>query len=97
MVGTLVAALTVYGELRKCPIVLNSLKFYVNLVVAKLGPTVSAILCMDFLLAYGAKIDLERDHLHLRYRAMVNTSREKIADRIPVRSRNVCALLAGHK
>ena len=65
MIGASGAALTMYGELRRCPIVLNGCQYFANMVLAKLGPTLSAYLCMDFLLVYGAKIDLEKDHLHL--------------------------------
>ena len=59
MIGALGVPLTVYGELRRWPIVQNGYQYYVNLVVAELRPTVNAIFGMDFLTAYGTKIDLE--------------------------------------
>jgi len=65
MIGVSGAPLTVYGELRKCPKVLNGYQYYANLVVAELKPTVSAILSMDFLLAYGEKTDFEADQVRL--------------------------------
>ena len=43
MVGASGASLTVIGELRKCPVLLNGYQYYANLVVAKLD-TVDAIL-----------------------------------------------------
>ena len=53
--------LMVIGELRRCPVLLNGYEYHVNLVVADLG-AVSAILGMDFLKAYGVKINLETDN-----------------------------------
>ena len=85
-----------YCELRKCPIVLNSFQYFVNLVVAELWSTVSAFLGMDFLLVYGAKIDLETDQVHLNASTMINTLLEGGVDRIPVRSRETHTLLAWH-
>ena len=96
MIGVSGAPLTGYGELKKCPIVLKGYQLYVHLVIAELGPTVSAILGMDFLLAYGAKIDLETDQVRLKAGIMINTLLEDSADRIPVRLRKTRALLAGH-
>ena len=40
------ASLTVIGELRRCPVLLNGYQYYANLVVAELD-TVDAILGMD--------------------------------------------------
>ena len=48
MVGASGALLTVKGELRRFPVLLNGYEYHVNLVVAELG-TVDAILVMDFL------------------------------------------------
>ena len=95
MVGASGAALTVKGELRRCPVILNSYKFHVNLVVADLGP-VSAILGMDFLKAYGVKIDLSTDTVSLKAGTVINSLYEDGPDRIPVRLRQPCALLTGH-
>jgi len=46
MVGASGASLTVLGELRRCPVLLNGYEYHVNLIVADLG-TVDAILGMD--------------------------------------------------
>ena len=56
MVGASGASLTVIGELRRCPVLLNGYQYYANLVVAKLD-TVDAILGMDFLKAYDVTIN----------------------------------------
>ena len=57
MVGASGASLTVIGELRRCPVLLNGYRYHVNLAVAELD-TVDAILGMDFLTAYGVTINL---------------------------------------
>ena len=64
MVGVSGVSLTVIGELRKCPVLLNGYKYYANLVVTKLD-TVDAILGMDFLKAYDVTINLRRVRLKL--------------------------------
>ena len=96
MIGASGEPLTVYGELRRCPIVLNGHQYYANLVVAELRPTVSAILGMDFLTAYGAKIDLEIYQVRLKAGTVINTLLEDYADLISVRLHDKHALLAGH-
>ena len=59
MVGASVASLTVIGELRRCPVLLNGYQYYANLVIAELD-TVDAILGMDFLKAYDVTINLKK-------------------------------------
>ena len=49
-----------YGELRRCPVVLNGYEYHANLVIADLG-NVSAILGMDYFKAYDADINLKID------------------------------------
>ena len=85
-----------YGDLKRCPIVLKGYQYYANLVVAELRPTVSAILGMKFLTAYGAEIDLEVDQFCLKAGTVINTLLENCTDRIPVRLCEDCVLLAGH-
>ena len=50
LIGAWGKTLTVHGELRRCPVVLNGYQYQANLVVADMG-TLSAILSMDFLKA----------------------------------------------
>ena len=94
MVGASGASLTVIGELRRCPVLLNGYEYHVNLFVADLG-TVDAILSMDFLNAYGVTINLKNFTVSLEACALINQITE-CADRIPVRLRADCTLLTGH-
>ena len=95
-VGATGTRLTVHGELRRCPVTLNGYQYFVNLVVADLG-TVSAILGMDFLMAYDADISLRRDTVSFRAGTVINSVREECGlDRVPVRVGQDCAMLAGH-
>ena len=94
MVGASGASLTVIGELRRCPVLLNGYKYYVNLVVTKLD-TVDAILGMDFLKAYDVTINFKNDIVSLGAGALIHQVTET-ADRMPVRLRADCALLTGH-
>ena len=96
MVGASGASLTVIGELRNCPVLLNGYKYYANLVVTKLD-TVDAILGMDFLKAYDVTIDLRHDIVSLGAGALIQqVVEEKSMDRVPVRLRADCSLLTGH-
>ena len=88
--------LTVYGELRRCPIVLNGYKYYVNLEIADLGTTVRAILGMDFLKAYEAKINLETDQVRRKAGTVFNTLLEDSAEPISVWLCEDCTLSTGH-
>ena len=72
-----------HGELRRCPVILNGYEYHANLVVANMG-TVSAILGMDFLKAYGAVIDLKTDQVSLKSGTLINTLRAEGLDRISV-------------
>ena len=54
---------------------MNGYKYHVNLVVADLG-AVDAILGMDFLLAFGAVIDLLAAKISLRSWIVINTVQE---------------------
>ena len=94
MVGASGASLTVKGELRRCPVLLNGYLYHVNLVVAELD-TVDAILGMDFLKAYGVTIKLKTDTVSLGAGALIHQITES-ADSIPVWLRADCALLTGH-
>ena len=71
MVGASGASLTVLGELRRCPVLLNGYEYHVNLVVADLS-TVDAILDMDFLKAYGVTINLKNDTVSLEAGTLIN-------------------------
>jgi len=96
MVGASGASLTVIGELRRCPVLLNGYQYYANLVVAKLD-TVDAILGMDFLKAYDVTINLKNDIVSLGAGALIHQVTElESADRVPVRLRADCAILTRH-
>ena len=88
ILGASGASLTVIGELRRCPVLLNGYEYHVNLVVADLG-TVDAILGMDFLKAYGVTINLKNDTVSLEASALINQLTE-CADRILVGLRADC-------
>ena len=91
MVGASGASLTVIGELRRCPVLLNGYEYHVNLVIADLG-IVDATLGMDFLMAYGVTINLKNDTVSLEAGALINPITE-CTDRIPVRLHTDWALL----
>ena len=94
MLGASGASLTVKGDLRRCPELLNGYKYHVNLVVAELD-TVDAILGMDFLKAYGVTINLKTDTVSLGAGALIHQITE-FTDHIPVRLLADFALLTGH-
>ena len=72
LMGATGTQLTVHGELRRCPFLLNGFQYHCNLVVAELG-VINAIIGMDFLKAYGAIIDLDRDQVTLSAGLQINT------------------------
>ena len=97
LIGASGDPLSVKGSLRRCPILLNGYKYHVNLEVADLG-VVDAILGMDFLLAYGAVIDLPAAKVRLRSGIVINTVQEDevCSDRARVRLRRDWAVQTGH-
>ena len=97
LIGASGDSLSVGGYLRRCPILLNGYKYHVNLVVADLG-VVDAILGMDFLLAYGAVIDLRAAEVRLRSGIVINTVQEdeECSDRATVRLRRDWVVQTGH-
>ena len=93
MVGASGASLTIKGELRRCPLLLNGYLYHVNLVIAELG-TVDTILGMDFLTAYGVTINLKNDTVSLGARALIQQITECV-DCIPVARRQCSVLISG--
>ena len=72
LIGASGKRLTVRGQLRRVPFLLNDVLYHANLVVAHLG-AVNAILGMDFLKAYGAVINLETNQVSMKPSVQINS------------------------